>query len=153
MKKSDYQFWCNCEAKELGLKVAFKEVNVNPKHKKTGDCTIRAIANASGKDWKDILTMLYNLSLKNGLMVNDPKNCNSVLEKLGFVKMPQPKKPNGKKYLVGEIDKVCSKEQLKNGVVISLAHHYTCCKNKSIEDLWDCRFKTIGNYWVKKGGN
>ena len=78
--------------------------------------------------------------------MNDKKNYEKYLEQLGWVKMKQPRKSDNTKYLVGEIDEVTT----HSSVIISCAHHLTCRINDEIVDIWDCRGKTIGNYWIYK---
>lgn len=120
--------------------------NVNPKNRKTSDCVIRAIAKASGKDYLVVLKDLYDLSVKTGYMLNDKHCYEKLLEKYGFYKYKQPKKSDNSKYLVGEIDRLV---RLEESAVISCAHHLTCYVDGDLIDIWDCRYKTIGNYWVK----
>ena len=130
--------------------VNFSLVNVNPKRKKTVDCVVRAISNASGVNYNQVAKELLELWLETGYEMTDKRVTDKWLTKNGFTKMAQPKRANGKKYLVGEIEDLVSSEY---NVVISLANHYTCYigEDDEIQDLWDCRYKTIGNYWVKKG--
>ena len=120
--------------------------NINHKNRKTSDCVVRAIAKASGKDYLVVLKDLYDLSVKTGYMFNDKHCYEKLLENYGFYKCKQPKKSDNTKYLVGEIDRLV---RLGESVVISCAHHLTCYVNDELVDIWDCRRKTIGNYWVK----
>ena len=129
--------------------LSYLEKNVNPKNRKTGDCSTRAIVGTVGISYEQALRDQCEMAIKYNYGITGKETTTKVLEKYGWVKMPQPKKPSGKKYLVGEIDQVCTPAELRRGVLISLAHHDTCAKGDSIQDLWDCRRKTIGNYWVK----
>lgn len=124
----------------------FREVNLNPKGKKTCDCTIRAIAGASGVDYYKVYEDLYKISIKTGYMVNEKRCEEKLLAQYGFEKMKQPKKYDGSKYEIGELDQLvdCEKEK----IVVSCAHHLTCIKDGEVQDLWDCRYKTIGNYYI-----
>lgn len=71
----------------------------------------------------------------------------------GYVKMKQPRKEDNTKYLVGEIDKLTYHTERKHGVLILLANHWTTVIGDDLIDLWDCRMKTIGNYWIKPLSN
>lgn len=122
--------------------------NINPKKRKTADCVIRAIAKASGKDYWQVAEDLFKMQKQTGYMLNEKRCYDKLLEQYGFVKMPQPKKANNTKYLVGEIDKLFSKQP--TSVVVSMANHLTCYVGGSIIDIWDCRGKSIGNYWIKR---
>ena len=122
----------------------YRKQNVNLKNKVTTDCVVRAIATASGKDYKEVAQGLFNNYLKTGYAMNDKKNYEKWLEQNGWGKMRQPRKSDNTKYLVGEIDEVTE----HSSVIISCAHHLTCRINDEIVDIWDCRGKTIGNYWV-----
>ena len=132
----------------------YDETNVNPKHKKTGDCVTRALVGATGADYWEIYKEQYDLSCESGYNFDSKQTYEAVLAKHGYVKMAQPRKANGKKYLVGEVGFVITKEQLDAGVFITLANHCTCAvRGGYIKDIWDCRYKTIGNYYVKSTAN
>ena len=122
----------------------YKEVNVNFKNKITTDCVVRAIATATGKDYKEVARELFENYMKTGYAMNDRKNYEKYLEQLGWTKMKQPRKRDNTKYLIGEANKVA-----KGKVILRCAHHLTCMVENEIIDIWDCRYKTIGNYWIK----
>ena len=124
--------------------VGFVKHNVNPKGKKTGDCVVRAISLALDKSYYDVYDELYKLSIGLGYILNDKRVEERLLKSYGFVKHKQPIKPNGKKYLVGEIDKLCKADV----IVISCAHHLTAVVKGSLFDTWDCRGKCISNYYT-----
>lgn len=129
--------------------IKYVNENVNPKNKKTCDCVIRAITKATGKDYYVVYEELYKTSVKSGFMLNEKRVEEKVLEKYGFVKIKQPRHyDDNTKYTIGEIDELISKNDI---VIISCAHHLTCVKNHTLYDIWDCRNKTIGNYYVLKG--
>jgi len=118
--------------------------NANPKGKKTTDCVIRALTVAIGIPYEQVLKELYETQLKTGYCLLDKHCFERVLDAHGFIKVKQPKKWDGTKYLVREIDSLTGKR-----CVISMANHLTAAIDGSIHDIWDCRRKTIGNYWVK----
>lgn len=123
----------------------YKEVNVNFKNKITTDCVVRAIATATGKDYKEVARELFENYMKTGYAMNDRKNYEKYLEQLGWVKMKQPRKRDNTKYLIGEANML----GLNEVMILRCAHHLTCRVKNNIVDIWDCRYKTIGNYWIK----
>lgn len=127
--------------------VKFELKNVNPKNKKTTDCVIRALTTATGKSYYDVYEELYRLSIKTGWFMNEARLENKFLEQNGFVKMKQPRKSNNTKYLIGELDKLVDKNDI---VIASCNKHLTVVKNYTLYDLWDCRYKTINSYYVKR---
>lgn len=126
--------------------IEYLNFNANPKNKKTTDCVIRAISVATKKDYNEVLDELIKISKKTGYHITDKKCWEKYLELLGFAKMKQPKKADNTKYTIGEIDKVIGNET----ALISCVHHLTIVKCKTLYDTWDCRKKSIGNYWVKR---
>lgn len=128
----------------------FKLVNVNPKGKKTGDCSIRAVANVLNISWQEALTLLYNSAMKTGYEPADRRTVEKVLNEFGYDKIRQPRKNDNKKYLIGELDRVLSSSDMANGVVVNCANHYTIVRNGCVEDTWDCRSKTAGNFYAKR---
>lgn len=126
--------------------IEFYKQNINPKNKRTGDCVIRALAGASGKPYKQVAQELFDLWMQTGYCFNDKHTYEKWLEQNGFVKMKQPRKWDNTKYLVSEIDELIGSEDV---VVISVANHLTYVEDDAVFDLWDCRKKTIGNYYIK----
>lgn len=121
--------------------------NENPKGRITGDCTFRAIARATGISWKDVVMGMAEMSIRTGYAINDNKGIERYMESIGWIKMPQPKKPNGKKYTGAEF---CKKHREGNIVCSIGGHHLSCIIDGKINDIWDCTNKCIGNYWIKE---
>lgn len=72
-----------------------------------------------------------------------------VLQEFGYVKMKQPRKADGKKYIVGEMDELLTDKQMQEGVLITVANHHTCITGGMIQDIWNCSYKSVGNYYIK----
>lgn len=132
--------------KEVKGMIKFELRNENPKNKKTTDCVVRALTTATGKDYYEVLKELYELTIKTGYFMNEKRLEDKFLEKNNFVKMKQPKKYDGTKYQIGEIDKLVNKDDV---VIVRCAGHLTIVKGHVLYDLWDCRYKTINNYYIK----
>ena len=128
--------------------IKYVKENVNFKNKKTSDCVIRALSKASGKDYKVVAKELFDLYMKYGYMINDKHCYEKWLDENGFIKQSQPRKYDNTKYTIGEIDKLINPNYK---VVVSCANHLTCVVDYTLVDIWDCRNKCIGNYYVKRG--
>lgn len=129
--------------------IKYNNYNVNPKHKKVGDCSTRALVGALRIDYEEALDLQCEVAKKTCYGITDKQVIEGVAEKFGFVKMKQPRKANGKKYTVGEMDEILTPKQLEEGVILTVAHHHTCIVNGALQDIWDCRHKTVGNYYVR----
>ena len=130
----------------------YKYVNVNPKNRKTGDCSTRAIVGAFGVDYDTALRLQYEAAYKTKYGITDKQIIEYIAKQLGWVKMKQPRKTNGKKYTVGEMDQVLTSKQMHQGVLITVANHHTCITpDCRVQDIWDCRNMSVGNYYVKLG--
>lgn len=123
----------------------FVNYNNNPKNKKTTDCVVRAISFALDKDYIETYKDMVEFSIKKGYFINDTKLIKSYLESLGYATEKQPRKLNNKKYTVEEFADDIAK---KNGIyVLKIAGHITAIKNRTLYDIWNCKRKTVGNYW------
>lgn len=129
--------------------IDFQYVNVNPKGRKTGDCSTRALVGVIGITYEQALKMQCQEAIKSCYGITDKQVIERVLKKFGFIKMKQPRKEDGKKYTVGELDEILTKRQIEEGVLVTVARHHTCIKNGCVQDIWDCRGKTVGNYYIK----
>lgn len=128
--------------------IELKLYNANPKKRKTSDCVIRALSVASGKDYEVVFKELVEIAIKTGYMVNEKHCYEKWLENNGFMKMAQPRHSDGTKYLVGDVDKLLHFNEYK--CVVSMANHVSCVVDNKLIDIWDCRRKSISNYYVKK---
>lgn len=128
----------------------YVEKNVNPKGRKTGDCSTRALVGTLGICYEDALQLQMKWSLLDFYDPTSKQTMERVLNQFGYVKMKQPKKPDGTKYMVKEMDKILTKQQMQEGVLVTVANHHTCITNGHIQDIWNCGNKCVGNYYVKK---
>ena len=93
--------------------IQYKEINVNPKNRKTGDCSTRALVGVLGISYAEALKLQFEESLQCYYDPTSKQVMERVLAKFGYIKMAQPKKYDGTKYEVREIDQLVSKEQMK----------------------------------------
>jgi hypothetical protein len=123
----------------------FTYYNANPKNRITGDCVFRAISLATGKNYNDVVMEMVQTMLETGYCLNDKKGIEKYMEKIGWVKMKQPKKYDNTKYTGEEFCK-----QFKGICIAKIGtHHITCIKDNKVYDTWDCSKGKIGNYWIK----
>lgn len=128
----------------------FINININPKNRKTTDCSTRAIANVLNISYEQALKEQYEMAVKHSYGLCDDKTTEFIMKKYGFEKQKQPRKYNNKKYLVRELDEVLTDKEMKEGVLVRVAHHLTVIRNNAIEDIWNCGRKSAGVYYTKK---
>ena len=127
----------------------YREINVNPKGHKTGDCSTRALVGTLGITYDEALKLQLKWTLKKYYDPTSKQTMELVLKEFGYVKMKQPRKADGSKYLVKELDQILTAKQRENGVLVTIANHHTCVVGDEVLDIWDCRDKCVGNYYVK----
>lgn len=125
----------------------YLEKNVNPKNRRTGDCSTRALVSVLGISYDECLKMQTEESLKCYYDPTSKQVMERVLAKFGYVKMKQPRKLDNTKYTVGELDKLLGSKT----ALVTVANHHTAVVNGSVIDIWDCRRKSVGNYYIKLG--
>lgn len=128
----------------------FRRVNYNPMKKRVGDCSTRALANVLNITYEQAIKDQCQTAIETCYGLTDKELVEIIMQKYGYKKMKQPRKPNGKKYIVTEMDQVLTKQQIEDGVLVKVANHFTVIKNGDIQDTWDCGYKTVGNYWIKE---
>lgn len=140
----------------------FQFYDANPKGRVTGDCVIRAIAAGTGKTWETVLKDLTEIALKYKVSPLDSACYQRYLEQLGFTKMSQPRKQNGRKYTAQEFCEVVTEKHKDDdtalpviiahvgGNHLSLIRGHTDFFRVVVTDTWDCSNGCVGNYWIKK---
>lgn len=119
--------------------------NQNPKGRITGDCMYRAVSYATGIPYNDIVLEIAYIHCETGY--ENDKCAEIFLERNGWIKMPQPKKENGKKYTVKDFV-----DTYKLGTyIVNMMHHLTVVQDGKNIDIWDCvkYGGCVGNYFVK----
>jgi len=127
----------------------FEKTNVNPKNRRTGDCSTRALVSCLDLEYDKVLDLQLAEVKKCYYDFTSRRVVEDVLKKFGYVKMKQPKKPDNTKYMVKEMDKVLSAHYLQSGVIVNVAHHYVTLKDSNYIDIWDSGSRCVGNYFVK----
>ena len=118
----------------------------------TGDCVCRAIAIASGRDYKDVYNSLKKAiggSPRNGVYTNKP-NFKRWMTENGFewVSCAGIGKKIAVHFVEGELP--------KGKMVCSVAKHYVAVVDNIVYDTWDSRYNCFGElrriygYWLYK---
>lgn len=129
--------------------LAYLNKNVNPKNRKTGDCSTRALVGLLDIPYDKALELQFKAALDTYYDITSHQIMERVLKQFGYVKMKQPRYEDGCKYEVREMDKVLTPKQLKQGTIVTVAHHYVAIKDNYYQDIWDSGRKCVGNYYVK----
>lgn len=127
----------------------YLELNVNPKKRKTGDCSTRALVSCIGIDYNTALDLQVQEAKKSYYDITSRQVTEKVLEKFGYYKMKQPRKDDNTKYKVKEMDQVLTNKDLQNRVIVNVAHHYVTLRDSNYIDIWDSGNRCVGNYFVK----
>lgn len=123
----------------------FIKYNANPKHRKTGDCFVRAICLALDKDWIEIYIDLASIGIKSYRMICDKKVTEKYLRNIGILKQRLPRKENNKRYTVEEFaDKFTENNKT---YLIGLTRHLTVVIDRVLVDTWNCKDKCVINYY------
>ena len=130
--------------------ITYTEFNNNPKRRKTGDCSTRALANILNISYEQALKEQCEVAIKYCYGITDKQTIDYVMKKYGWEKQKQPRKLNNTKYKVNEMDEVLTTDEMKNGALVLIANHWTIVRDYMIEDIWNCGSKSVGNYWIKK---
>ena len=117
------------------------------KAKNVGDCVSRAIANATGLDYKQVykdLTKLAGGSVRNG---TPPKAYKKYLDSLGWKWVACSGIGTGCQV------HLCESELPKGKtLIVRLSKHLTCVKDGVLYDTYDCTrdgSRCVYGYWVK----
>ena len=140
----------------------FHFYNANPKGKYTGDCRIRAISKACDIDYNTVVMGLALIQIETGLDQCAHQGISILMDRIGWKKMPQPRKKDGTKYTGREFCREVQKSLNngykvgKDGIVVAPkifanigGNHEVAIVDGKVWDTWDSTDGCIGNYWVK----
>ena len=122
----------------------FVYYNPNPRGSRVGDCTIRAISRATGKDWEQTYAGLSAY----GYMLSDMPSANHVwgayLRREGF-----------KRYIVNDrgqdiytVEDFC-KDHPSGTYILAIEGHVVCAENGRYFDSWDSGNEIPIFYWTR----
>lgn len=124
----------------------FRYYNCNPKQKRTDDCVIRAISEATGESWEKTLRDLTEYMVETGDMLNTPELYGKYLSDKGWVEQQQPMCANHKKMKIKDFVK-----QFNGRAVIHVGDtHVSYVSDGKLWDIWNCENEVMGVYWIPK---
>lgn len=115
------------------------------KAKDVGDCAVRAIANATGKDYKEVYNALKEINNGKSCRNGTPKKVDKkYIESLGWKWHPTSGRGLGIQMHLNE-------DEVPTGTIIAaVSKHLTCVKNGVLYDTYDCSRggrRGIYGYW------
>ena len=122
----------------------YTHYNANPRHKRVGDCTIRAISTALGEPWEDV----YMDIAREGLRLNDMPDANHVwgayLRERGF-----------RRHLIPDdyidhytVEDFCA-DHPYGTYILALSGHVVAVINGHYYDTWDSGQEIPIYYWYR----
>lgn len=138
----------------------FTYYNANPKNRITADCAIRAIATATGIPYNDVVRGLAEIQCETGYEPTMGKGLELYMKSIGWVKHPQPRKPDGTKYTGAEFCSRLWHMGAWDSVVCNIGgHHMVAIKEVrcagsiryryKVHDIWNSTGRCVGNFWTK----
>lgn len=125
--------------------MSFRKVNLNTKHKRVGDCVIRAISAALNQPWEQTY---IDVCLK-GLEMRDMPSANAVwgayLHDRGFTRKLVPE--DGE-YTVEDF---CN-DHPQGIYILAIGGHVVCAIDGDWLDSWDSANEIPVYYWSRQGG-
>lgn len=132
--------------------------NANPKNRFTGDCVYRAVSEATGLSWEEVVRGLAESAIKTGYAPSSKENMDRFLAGCGWLKLKQPRKGDNTKYTGEDFCKALRKGEFIVGGDAIIANlggsHVVCIKSDGkwwkVWDTWDSTEGCIGNWWMRK---
>lgn len=125
--------------------MGFFYFNPNPEGKKVGDCTVRAIARATGQSWDATYIGLCLQGLKMGDMPSANSVWGAYLRQQGFTRNVVPNTcPDC--YTVAEF----AADHPRGVYVLALSSHVVCIEDGKYFDSWDSGNEIPLFYWEKE---
>ncbi len=120
----------------------YKHFNPNPCNCRVGDCTVRAICKATGKEWQ----IVYCALAAYGLSAHDMPSANHVwgkyLRELGF-----------HRYLIEDEDSTVEdfcRTHPEGTYILAIEGHVVCVQDGFYYDSWDSGAEVPVYYWTKE---
>jgi hypothetical protein len=111
-----------------------------------GDCVIRALTKALGKDWLEVFDEMQPLSRE----LQVPFNCKPCYEKYiesnGFTYHGISNAKGTKRPTVDRF----AKDHPTGVYILRVAHHIVAVVDGIYYDTWDSGYKSLYGYWVKE---
>lgn len=119
--------------------------STKPTRENVGDCTVRAISKATGKEWGET----YFAMAIEGYLEGDMPSANAVwgayLRRIGYKRYMVPDTcPDC--YTVGKF----ADEHPEGTFILALSGHVVCVQDGVIYDSWNSENEIVLYYWQKK---
>ncbi len=115
------------------------------KNVQAGDCVIRAIVHATGKDYKTVFNGLADMSKETMWLPNEVKCFEAYLVSHGWVKRKPMRDKYNKTYMVMNFP-----AKPRGRYIILTTSHLTAIVNRKHLDSWDCGLYRANSYYEKK---
>ncbi len=135
----------------------FHYYNANPKNRHVGDCLLRALSKALDVSWDDVLDGLVVFAHKTKQPPGEQSNFEKYLSQMGYVKVAQPKHPDGTKLTGEEFCELLDDAGIENDVLANIgAEHITVFVDvgggfeHQCWDIWNCTKRKIGKVYMRR---
>lgn len=118
--------------------------NENPRGKNVGDCTVRAIAKATGNSWGETYLALCIQGYLDGDMPSSNAVWGHYLRRIGYTRHIMPDTcPDC--YTVADF----AQDHPVGTFILALSGHVVCVQDGTIYDSWDSSGEIPLYYWTK----
>lgn len=119
--------------------------NANPENNRIGDCVIRAISTALGKEWREVYIDLC----VDGIVACELPNADGLwgkyLKRHGFTRETPPCRDD----VCMTVNQFCEENQ-KGVFLLCPNNHIVAAIDGNFYDIWDCGNEIINYYWRKE---
>lgn len=123
----------------------FKFYQPNKKQSMTGDCVVRALCKATGREWLDVFDELIIYSKDMQVMPSSKLCYEKFLRIHNFTYTGISNKKGTKRPTVDSF----SKEHKQGIFVLIVANHLVTSFDGNYYDTWDSGHKSLYGYWTK----
>lgn len=129
----------------IKMKNRNKYYNPNPKKIETGDCVVRAICKATGKDWDTVYQELVEIGFELKVMPNSDTAWKHYLSQHGFIEHKISNKKGTKRPTVASF----ARTHPKGTFILRIANHIVTCVDGYYFDIWDCGDSSLYGFWER----
>ncbi len=129
----------------MAVKSRNKYYNPNPLKKETGDCVVRAICKATGKEWDTVYMEIGKMGFEMKELPNSNNVWKKYLEDENFIYHAIPVKKGSKRPTVDSF----ARTHNKGTFVLNVAGHVVTCQDGNYYDLYDFATSAVYSYYEK----
>lgn len=111
-----------------------------------GDCVIRSLTKALDKEWVEVFDELVPIAREKQCMPNNKPAYETYILANGFEYVGISNKKGTTRPTVLSF----TKEHKTGTYILNVANHLVTVKDGMYYDTWDCGWKCLYGYWVKK---